>query len=80
MTMAEDVMRRRDRLADRARRSAPRGRAPPRAPDWVLPKGKLEAGESAEAAALREVKEETGCDAVLGAFAGVIGYEVNGRP
>lgn len=29
--------------------------------DWVLPKGKLEAGESLEQAAIREVAEETGC-------------------
>ncbi len=28
--------------------------------DWVLPKGKIECGESVEAAALREVAEETG--------------------
>ncbi len=28
--------------------------------DWVLPKGKIEEGESVEEAALREVAEETG--------------------
>ena len=28
--------------------------------DWTLPKGKLEPGETAEQAAVREVKEETG--------------------
>ena len=32
----------------------------PRYDDWSLPKGKLEDGESWEAAALREVEEETG--------------------
>jgi 8-oxo-dGTP pyrophosphatase MutT (NUDIX family) len=32
----------------------------PRYDDWSLPKGKLEAGESARTAALREVEEETG--------------------
>jgi 8-oxo-dGTP pyrophosphatase MutT (NUDIX family) len=32
----------------------------PRYDDWSLPKGKLLAGESSEAAALREVEEETG--------------------
>ena len=33
--------------------------------DWVLPKGKMESGETLEEAALREVKEETGCTARL---------------
>ena len=32
----------------------------PRYDDWSLPKGKLDAGESFEEAALREVEEETG--------------------
>jgi 8-oxo-dGTP diphosphatase len=32
----------------------------PSSDDWTLPKGKLDAGERAEAAALREVEEETG--------------------
>ncbi|HYI35138.1 MAG TPA: NUDIX hydrolase [Thermoleophilaceae bacterium] len=32
----------------------------PRYDDWSLPKGKLDAGESFEDAALREVQEETG--------------------
>jgi len=32
----------------------------PRYDDWTLPKGKLDPGESFEAAALREVWEETG--------------------
>jgi 8-oxo-dGTP pyrophosphatase MutT (NUDIX family) len=31
--------------------------------DWSLPKGHIEAGETLEQAALREVKEETGLDA-----------------
>ena len=35
--------------------------------DWSLPKGKLEAGETHEHAALREVHEETGLRCVLGA-------------
>ncbi len=37
----------------------------PKYGDWTLPKGKLEPGEGFEAAALREVEEETGlrCEA-----------------
>ena len=38
----------------------------PRYDDWSFPKGKLERGESFEAAALREVAEETGIEAELG--------------
>jgi 8-oxo-dGTP diphosphatase len=39
----------------------------PKYDDWSLPKGKLEAGESWEEAALREVAEETGLECELGA-------------
>lgn len=35
--------------------------------DWTFPKGKLDLGESWEQAAVREVHEETGVIAVLGA-------------
>ena len=38
----------------------------PRYDDWSLPKGKLDAGESFEDAALREVQEEVGIAARLG--------------
>lgn len=38
----------------------------PRYDDWSLPKGKLEAGESWEDAALREVEEECGLRCALG--------------
>jgi 8-oxo-dGTP diphosphatase len=38
----------------------------PRYDDWTLPKGKLDPGESAEEAALREVEEETGMRCSLG--------------
>jgi 8-oxo-dGTP diphosphatase len=39
----------------------------PRYDDWSIPKGKLEVGETHEAAAVREVQEETGLLAELGA-------------
>lgn len=48
--------------------------------DWTLPKGKLKEGESFVAAALREVKEETGFVASVNKYLGAIGYEVNGVP
>jgi ADP-ribose pyrophosphatase YjhB (NUDIX family) len=48
--------------------------------DWSLPKGKLNEGESWEVAALREVKEETGCDARITGLAGSVSYDVKGRP
>ncbi len=38
----------------------------PRYDDWTLPKGKLDRGEGFEAAALREVREETGFSCTLG--------------
>jgi 8-oxo-dGTP diphosphatase len=38
----------------------------PRYDDWTLPKGKLEAGESWEDGARREVEEETGLRCALG--------------
>ena len=46
--------------------------------DWALPKGKLKRDETFERAALREVREETGCSARLGSFAGLVHYEVHG--
>lgn len=45
--------------------------------DWTLPKGKLHPGETWQEAALREVREETGCEVELGPFAGTISYPVN---
>lgn len=48
--------------------------------DWSLPKGKLEAGETFEEAAIREIKEETGCTVELLDFAGDVEYTKNGRP
>jgi 8-oxo-dGTP diphosphatase len=46
---------------------------------WVLPKGKLAAGESANAAALREVVEETGHRVSIHQFLGTLAYETGGR-
>jgi 8-oxo-dGTP diphosphatase len=47
--------------------------------DWVLPKGKLDAGEMPRAAAQREVLEETGHDTEIGEFLGTLAYEVGVR-
>jgi 8-oxo-dGTP diphosphatase len=48
--------------------------------DWTLPKGKLDPGESFEAAALREVEEETGLRGRLVRELPAVFYEVRGRP
>lgn len=48
--------------------------------DWCLPKGKLKENESWEQAALREVEEETGCEARITGFAGSVSYQVKGAP
>ena len=53
----------------------------PKYDDWSLPKGKLEAGESWEEAALREVAEETGLECELGAELRETTYrDLKGRP
>jgi len=48
--------------------------------DWSLPKGKLEPGERAGQAALREVLEETGVRCLLGDRLPSVRYEHAGRP
>lgn len=47
--------------------------------NWVLPKGKLDRGEDAITAAVREVHEETGHSVTVQEFLGTLCYEVNGR-
>lgn len=51
----------------------------PKYGDWSLPKGKLEPGEHAAVAAVREVGEETGFDCVLGRDLGIQSYAVGER-
>jgi 8-oxo-dGTP diphosphatase len=46
----------------------------PKYDDWTLPKGKLEPGEDAFAAAVREVSEETGLDCLVGPGLGTTEY------
>ena len=48
--------------------------------DWSLPKGKLEQGERAKEAALREVLEETGVRCVLGTRLPNVTYQHEGAP
>lgn len=46
---------------------------------WVLPKGRIEPGESPEEAAVREVIEEAGVRAAIVAFVGENEYAARGR-
>ncbi|WP_255687994.1 NUDIX hydrolase [Actinocorallia sp. API 0066] len=52
----------------------------PRYDDWSLPKGKAKHGEHILRTVVREVREETGVTARLGAPLPSASYEVNGRP
>ncbi|MFI6491492.1 NUDIX hydrolase [Streptomyces sp. NPDC050564] len=52
----------------------------PKYDDWSHPKGKLKRREDPLAGALREVEEETGYTAVLGAPLPLLRYLVAGRP
>ena len=47
---------------------------------WTLPKGGLEDGEDLEAAAVREVREETGLDSAILSKLGVVDYWFVWRP
>src|SRR5438477_11330460 len=47
--------------------------------EWVLPKGKLDDGETPRAAAKREVLEETGHNVKVHEFLGTLVYESGGR-
>lgn len=48
--------------------------------DWSLPKGKLDQGETIAQAAVREIQEETGFEAVLGRYLARTEYAVSGIP
>ncbi|MEV6906857.1 NUDIX hydrolase [Amycolatopsis sp. NPDC051071] len=52
----------------------------PRYDDWSLPKGKLDPGETIAQAAVREIGEETGFEAVLGRYLCRTEYTVAGAP
>ncbi len=47
--------------------------------EWVLPKGKLDEGETTRAAARREVLEETGHNVTVHEFLGTLAYDAGGR-
>src|ERR1700760_899915 len=48
--------------------------------EWVLPKGRLDDGETPRTAARREVLEETGHDVTVHEFLGTLVHDSGGRP
>ncbi|MFF8280262.1 NUDIX hydrolase [Streptomyces lateritius] len=52
----------------------------PKYDDWSLPKGKLKRNETPRECAVREVREETGQNCVLGPRLPTARYLANGRP
>ncbi|WP_072802180.1 NUDIX hydrolase [Rhodococcoides yunnanense] len=51
----------------------------PKYDDWSFPKGKIDPGENAVEAAVREVAEETGFDARLGRYLSKVTYPIPGH-
>ncbi len=54
-------------------------RAKPDPSHWVIPKGHIETGESPEAAAVREILEETGVQAKIIATLGTLNFTYRGK-
>lgn len=54
-------------------------RAKPNPSHWVIPKGHIEPGETPEAAAVREILEETGVQAEIIATLGILNFSYQGQ-
>jgi 8-oxo-dGTP pyrophosphatase MutT (NUDIX family) len=46
---------------------------------WIFPKGHIESGESAEEAAVREVREEAGIETTMVVSVGVLDFDYSGE-